>query len=102
MNDNQKIDLDVSTNQFSKTDDSSREKVYVENNEKENLSTEIKKNKKKKNNRWKRFFYGIGKEFGRISWIKKKEIATSFAIVLAVVIFFSLIFWGISILMTQV
>lgn len=101
MNDNQKNDLIDTPNQISETGDSSKEKVYVENNKK-NLNGKFKKNKKKKNSKWKKFFYGIGKEFGRISWIKKKEIATSFAIVLAVVIFFALIFWGISILMTSV
>lgn len=85
-------------NSFEQTLDSSKEKVYVENN-KENLK--IKKNKNK-SNKWKKFFYGIGKEFGRISWINKKEIGTSFAIVLVVIIFFALIFTGISVLMTFV
>lgn len=98
MNDNQKSDLNIS-NQISNGTDSDKEKVYVED-DKGKLSRKSKKDKKKKNSKWKKFFYGIGKEFGRISWIKKKEIATSFAIVLAVVIFFALVFWGISILMT--
>ncbi|MDE5553321.1 MAG: preprotein translocase subunit SecE [Malacoplasma sp.] len=77
--------------------DSDKERIYVD--EIDNKKSIKLRSQKLKKHKWKKFFYGIGKEFGRVSWLNKKEIGTSFAIVLVVVIFFALIFTGISILM---
>ncbi|MBD5446149.1 MAG: preprotein translocase subunit SecE [Mycoplasma sp.] len=77
--------------------DSYKERIYV--NEIDNKKSIKLRSQKVKKHKWKKFFYGIGKEFGRVSWLNRKEIGTSFAIVLVVVIFFALIFTGISILM---
>lgn len=75
-----------------------KETVYVEQHKKD-LKKEKEKNKVKKNSKWRKFFYGVGKEFGRVTWSHKKEVGTNFAIVLAVILFFALIFTGISLLM---
>ncbi|MEF9984938.1 MAG: preprotein translocase subunit SecE [Malacoplasma sp.] len=64
-----------------------------------------KKQKKPKKNygeSFRRFFFGVGKEFKRISWISKKEMFNNFFIVVFLIVIFALIFTGISILMINI
>lgn len=59
-----------------------------------------KKDKNKKMNSLKKLFFGVGKEFERVTWTTKKELASSFLITLVVVCFFAIIFTVISLLIT--
>ncbi|MDE6473307.1 MAG: preprotein translocase subunit SecE [Ureaplasma sp.] len=43
----------------------------------------------------KRWFFGMGKEFNRISWMSMKNVLISFSIVISITIFLSLIFLAI-------
>lgn len=74
------------------------------NKKKEIIVKQSKQKKIKKNygEHFRRFFFGIGKEFKRISWISKKEIFNNFFIVVFLIVIFALIFTGISILMVNI
>ena len=78
--------------------------IPQENPEKEKVVVDLKKEAKikngKKENRFKKFFFGVGKEFERISWTSRKELASSFLITIVVVCFFGVIFTLISIAIT--
>jgi preprotein translocase SecE subunit len=45
--------------------------------------------------RTKRWFFGVGKEFGRVSWVKRKHILQDFAVIVVIVAILALIFLGI-------
>ena len=76
----------------------------VDNLEKEELVTDSRETNRRKNNEqikikkpkkingFKKLFFGVGKEFERVTWTSKKELATSFLITLVVVAFFAIIF----------
>lgn len=61
-----------------------------------------KKPKKNYGESFRKFFFGVGKEFKRISWISKKELFNNFLIVVFLIVVFALIFTGISILMINI
>ena len=63
-----------------------REKIVVD------LKKEAKLDKAKKENKFKKFFFGVGKEFQRITWTPKKELASSFLVIIVVIVFFGVIF----------
>lgn len=74
-------------------------------NRKKEVILNQKKEKKPKRNygeSFRRFFFGVGKEFKRISWISKKEMFNNFLIVVFLIVIFALIFTGISILMINI
>lgn len=74
-------------------------------NRKKEVILNQKKEKKSKRNygeSFRRFFFGVGKEFKRISWISKKEMFNNFLIVVFLIVIFALIFTGISILMINI
>jgi len=57
-----------------------------------------KKSKKKKHDFKKasaRLFYGVGKEFNRITWTSKDKIIWNFLVIVVIAIFLTLIFLGI-------
>lgn len=43
----------------------------------------------------KKWFYGLGKEFSRITWTPLKKVWINFFIVVCVVLFFALVFYGV-------
>ncbi len=67
---------------------------------------ELSPNKKNKNinfsdekkHKSKRLFFGLGKEFWRITWPKKMKVANDFVTTIIVLLFFVLIFSGIGLL----
>ena len=71
-----------------------REKIVVD------LKKEAKLSKAKKENKFKKFFFGVGKEFQRITWTPKKELASSFLIIIVVIVFFGVIFTLIGLALT--
>ena len=71
-----------------------REKIVVD------LKKEAKLNKAKKENKFKKFFFGVGKEFQRITWTPKKELASSFLVIIVVIVFFGVIFTLIGLALT--
>lgn len=71
-----------------------KEKIVVD------LKKESKLNKAKKENKFKKFFFGIGKEFQRVTWTSKKELASNFLIIIVVIVFFGVIFTLIGLALT--
>ena len=71
-----------------------REKIVVD------LKKEAKLDKAKKENKFKKFFFGVGKEFQRITWTPKKELASSFLVIIVVIVFFGVIFTLIGLALT--
>lgn len=59
--------------------------------------TKTKKEKKPKKYFFKKLFLGIGKEFERVTWTSKRDLLHSFIIVIVIVLFFALIYTGITI-----
>lgn len=62
------------------------------------MSNKEQKKEKKQSKFWfriKRWFFGIGKEFGRISWISKKQLIKDFFVVIVVILIMALVFLGI-------
>lgn len=73
-----------------------KEKVIQEKNKK------IKKSlNKKKESKFKSFFYGVGKEFERTSWTPKNKLVSDFFVVLIIVLILAAIFTAIAILMVK-
>lgn len=70
----------------------------IENIETKDMNKKEKKVKKEKVKKYtfKRYFYGVGKEFERITWTPKKTLFSSFLVVVVVVTFFALIFTGVT------
>lgn len=60
-----------------------------------------KKSKEKKYT-FRRYFYGVGKEFERVTWTPKKTLFTNFVVVLVVITFFAIIFTGVTIGITLI
>lgn len=56
--------------------------------------TKVKDPKKKFSYRFKKWFFGIGKEFGRITWPNKSRIIKDFFTVIILVAIIALIFLG--------
>lgn len=54
--------------------------------------------KDEKKHKTKRLFFGLGKEFWRISWPTNKKILNDFITTVIVMIFFTLIFYGVGVL----
>ena len=70
-----------------------------EENLKPNESTSPEINyKDEKKHKTKRLFFGLGKEFWRISWPTNKKILNDFITTVIVMIFFTLIFYGVGVL----
>lgn len=53
----------------------------------------------KKTNKFKKFFYGVGKEFERTSWTTKSKLMSDFFVVIIIVLILAAIFTGIGLLM---
>lgn len=81
-------------NHKKKLEENKKEKVVFENKK-----GKEKKEKKEKNKTFQKFFFGVGKEFKRISWLPKKNLFSNLLVVLVLVIIFAAIFTGISIAM---
>lgn len=79
-------------------------KTKTNKNKKEELlvSKKQKKEKQSAKSQFKRFFYGVGKEFERTSWTKKQELTYSFFITLIVLFVLALIFTAIAIGINQI
>lgn len=67
-------------------------KNYKETEEEKKL----KKKQRQKKYTFRKYFYGVGKEFERIAWTSKKNLLTSFVVVIVVVAFFALVFTGVT------
>lgn len=55
--------------------------------------------KEKKESKFKKFFYGVGKEFERTTWTSKSKLVSDFFVVLAIVVILAVIFTLIGVLM---
>jgi len=77
--------------------------IHEHNNNEEQVSPTETKNSKKKTKTKKhnfkkasaRLFYGVGKEFNRITWTSKDKIIWNFLVIVVIAIFLTLIFLGI-------
>ncbi len=49
--------------------------------------------------KFKKFFYGVGKEFERTSWTTKSKLVSDFFVVVIIVLILAAIFTGIGLLM---
>lgn len=81
------------------------EEIVVEDRKAKKEKNKVKKEKKNKSEKkhvFKKFFYGVGKEFERVSWTSKKDLALNFLTILVVVTFFAVIFTLISIGITHI
>lgn len=87
-NSNDKQEIEVTT----------KEKIVKTKDEekKDKKLKKIEKKYKQKKHTFKKYFYGVGKEFERVTWTSKKNLFTSFMVVVVVVIFFSLVFFGVT------
>lgn len=83
-------------NETSENNVSQKKETIITSEETSKKEKEFKKEKSKKHT-FKRYFYGVGKEFERISWTSKKTLFSNFLVVIVVVAFFALIFTGITI-----
>ncbi|MGL4617398.1 MAG: preprotein translocase subunit SecE [Mycoplasmoidaceae bacterium] len=79
--------------------------VNVEQKNEFKVSNESKKSnqsevnyKDEKKHKGKRLFFGLGKEFWRISWPTNKKIINDFITTVIVMTFFTLIFYGVGVL----
>lgn len=79
-----------------KTKTKNKEKTKLSKQQKKEKKIEDKKNNPEKYNKGKRLFFGIGKEFWRISWLKKKRILYWFLVTLLIIVVFGIIFTSIS------
>ncbi|RXY97089.1 preprotein translocase subunit SecE [Malacoplasma penetrans] len=96
-------ELDYESNQevWEEVDSLEKETIVKESKSKtKNKKDKQIKAKTKKTNGFKKLFFGVGKEFERVTWTTKKELASSFLITLVVVAFFAIIFTVISLLIT--
>ena len=57
---------------------------------------EEEKNNPEKHNKVRRLFFGVGKEFWRISWLKKDKIFYWFLVVMLILIVFAIIFGAVA------
>lgn len=87
------------TSTMTKENETVNEKINDENEEKKNVD---QKKEKIKKHTFKRYFYGVGKEFERVSWTPKKTLFSNFIVVVVVVTFFALIFTGVTIGITLI
>lgn len=55
--------------------------------------------KEKKESKFKKFFYGVGKEFERTTWTSKSKLVSDFFVVLTIVVILAVIFTLIGVLM---
>lgn len=60
-----------------------------------------KKEEKIKKYSFRKFFFGVGKEYKRITWLTKKQLFYNFMIAIAIIIIFAAIFTGISLMMVR-
>lgn len=51
---------------------------------------------------FKRWFFGIGKEFNRISWPSKNKVLINFTIIIGIVLFLSLVFLAVDYIITLI
>lgn len=68
--------------------------------EKKEKITKSKKNPKK--HYIKKYFFGVAKEFERITWVDRKTLFTNFLVVLVIMVFFALIFTGVTIAINSI
>ncbi len=73
-----------------------KQKVKLSKEEKKQNKIEDRKNNPEKYNKTKRLFFGIGKEFWRISWLKNNKILYWFLVALLTIIVFGVIFTAVS------
>lgn len=73
-----------------------KQKVKLSKNEKKQKKIEDIKNNPEKHNKVRRLFFGIGKEFWRISWLKKNKILYWFLVTILIIIVFGAIFTAVS------
>ncbi len=63
-----------------------------ETNEHKESGNDVQKKTKIKKQTFRRYFYGVGKEFERITWTSKRSLFSSFIVVVVILTFFSIIF----------
>lgn len=105
------IDINNSENveNISTTENNSEKVKDAKNNTKETVvkdkekDQEREKKLKKAEKKYKpkkyilrKYFYGVGKEFERVTWTSKKSLFTNFVVIVIVVLFFSLVFFGVT------
>lgn len=103
LNNSSETELDFESNPevWEEIDNLEKETIVKESKPKTKKKTDKQiKAKTKKTNGFKKLFFGVGKEFERVTWTTKKELASSFLITLVVVAFFAIIFTVISLLIT--
>jgi preprotein translocase SecE subunit len=52
--------------------------------------------------RFKRWFFGVGKEFSRVTWIRGKQVLKDFGIILILVAIMALIFLGLDYIINMI
>ncbi len=78
------------------TKKSKREDLNSDDKQSDPFASEIQTKKFKK---FKKFFYGVGKEFERTSWTTKSKLVSDFFVVVIIVLILAAIFTGIGLLM---
>lgn len=73
-----------------------KEKIKLSKSEKKKIREESIKNNPEKHNKIRRLFFGVGKEFWRISWLKKNKILYWFLVTILIIIVFGAIFTAVS------
>lgn len=71
-------------------------------NKKTTTKGKIKNASKKTKFNLKKWFFGVGKEFNRISWPLKGKILEDFIIVVVICLFFALIFFAIDMILVSI
>ncbi|WP_412032270.1 preprotein translocase subunit SecE [Malacoplasma muris] len=80
--------------------------IVTKKNKREDLNNDDKQidpfaseTQTKKFKKFKKFFYGVGKEFERTSWTTKSKLVSDFFVVVIIVLILAAIFTGIGLLM---
>lgn len=105
-----RVDNTKSVNKNSSEDVWGDEEIVVEkkkhkkekSNKKDKKSPKEETKNKEKKHLFKKFFYGVGKEFERVTWTSKKDLALNFLVILVVITFFAIIFTLITLGITNI
>lgn len=98
------VDNTKSVNKNSSEDVWGDEEIVLEKkkHKKDKKSPKEKTKNKEKKHLFKKFFYGVGKEFERVTWTSKKDLALNFLVILVVITFFAIIFTLITLGITNI
>lgn len=89
---------DLKNNQQAQKENANNQKETILKEKKKETKEERKLRKKHKVKKYtfRKYFYGVGKEFERISWTSRKNLVSSFIVVIVVITFFALVFTGVT------